>query len=346
VWLGCLSAAAIARRRTSLPIRKTIAEGNSPASTFAKFRAPQGNVQRAGDLIRRVQPAESTEAEIDQDGNERTLRTRERTRSLKGSSSSKSSKSSSSSSSSKGKGGSSKSSGVSDADGTCSCSDEPDLRWLMIMMATECHLTRDNGKYYLSSAQVSPETWIFTDRPFDYAGSVTTKFFFENFDTIFNDGLGLPNAALTFSHAEDDRFDGPLVAVMVERIYEAPGTGLAGFELKQSSEQEKVLPIDTLFDMGGDEEIFSDCSFFIDSKDDLTEPAFDNQPRVRREWRTLDADTRQKVADAIWVMKETSTEDGIELYGPKFKNHDDLLLLHACATLDPRCDQGTSALGS
>eukprot|EP00439_Symbiodinium_sp_Y106_P072335 s179_g13.t1 len=46
---------------------------------------------------------------------------------------------------------------------------------------------------------------------------------------------------------------------------------------------------------------------------------FKNKPRVRREWRTLSDEMKQKVADAFWK---------------------DMLMLHSCATTDPRCDEG------
>ena len=67
---------------------------------------------------------------------------------------------------------------------------------------------------------------------------------------------------------------------------------------------------------------------------------FDNSPRIRREWRTLSKKERQRVADAMWEMKTKNTTEGQTLYGPRFKNHDEIVLLHACATLDRRCDQG------
>eukprot|EP00008_Paramoeba_atlantica_P007787 CAMPEP_0201488550 /NCGR_PEP_ID=MMETSP0151_2-20130828/18868_1 /ASSEMBLY_ACC=CAM_ASM_000257 /TAXON_ID=200890 /ORGANISM="Paramoeba atlantica, Strain 621/1 / CCAP 1560/9" /LENGTH=475 /DNA_ID=CAMNT_0047873865 /DNA_START=169 /DNA_END=1596 /DNA_ORIENTATION=- len=47
-----------------------------------------------------------------------------------------------------------------------------------------------------------------------------------------------------------------------------------------------------------------------------------------------------RVASAIWTMKNVSTEEGQKLYGPNFWNHDDLVVMHACAVRDPRCDQG------
>jgi len=63
-------------------------------------------------------------------------------------------------------------------------------------------------------------------------------------------------------------------------------------------------------------------------------------PRVRKEWRALTVDERQKVAAAFWTLKTTSTQDGRQLYGPNFNNHDEMLMLHACAVYDPRCDNG------
>ena len=67
------------------------------------------------------------------------------------------------------------------------------------------------------------------------------------------------------------------------------------------------------------------------------------QPRIRREWRELNADERQRVADAFWVMKTTLHDEGQALYGEHFANYDDLLIRHACAVMDPRCDQGHSS---
>ncbi|CAE7598404.1 unnamed protein product [Symbiodinium natans] len=67
---------------------------------------------------------------------------------------------------------------------------------------------------------------------------------------------------------------------------------------------------------------------------------FQNKPRVRREWRTLSEEMKQKVAKAFWTVKTLSEEEGQRKYGPNFHNHDDMLMLHSCATTDPRCDEG------
>lgn len=67
---------------------------------------------------------------------------------------------------------------------------------------------------------------------------------------------------------------------------------------------------------------------------------FRNKPRVRREWRTLSQSMKEKVAKAFWIVKETKTLEGRRKYGENFNNHDDMLILHSCATMDPRCDEG------
>ena len=76
------------------------------------------------------------------------------------------------------------------------------------------------------------------------------------------------------------------------------------------------------------------CSYNTDAAE-LT-----NTPRVRREWRTLTKAMRQRVADAFWVVKTLTTAEGQAVYGDKFVNYDEILLLHSCAVKDPRCDQG------
>lgn len=64
------------------------------------------------------------------------------------------------------------------------------------------------------------------------------------------------------------------------------------------------------------------------------------KPRVRREWRTLSPDSRHRVATAMWIMRNLTMDEGRRKYGPNFVTYEELLLLHACANFDPRCDQG------
>src|SRR5690349_13206758 len=81
------------------------------------------------------------------------------------------------------------------------------------------------------------------------------------------------------------------------------------------------------------------CEFSsVEAKKTKTPPK--PKPRVRREWRTLSVAMRQRVANAFWVLKNTTTQQGRLLYGANFNNHDEMLLLHTCAVYDPRCDNG------
>lgn len=67
---------------------------------------------------------------------------------------------------------------------------------------------------------------------------------------------------------------------------------------------------------------------------------FKHKPRVRREWRQLSDEMRQRVAQAFWTLKNVSTDEGRAKYGPYFANYDEIVYHHACAVKDPRCDQG------
>lgn len=64
------------------------------------------------------------------------------------------------------------------------------------------------------------------------------------------------------------------------------------------------------------------------------------KPRVRREWRTLSSSQRSRVVRAMWIMRLMPTEVGQLHYGPNYKGWEDFVVQHACAVLDPRCDQG------
>lgn len=64
------------------------------------------------------------------------------------------------------------------------------------------------------------------------------------------------------------------------------------------------------------------------------------KPRVRREWRTLSTTQRSRVVRAMWIMRTVPTESGRMHYGPKYRAWEDFVVQHACAVLDPRCDQG------
>jgi len=66
-----------------------------------------------------------------------------------------------------------------------------------------------------------------------------------------------------------------------------------------------------------------------------------NKPtRVRREIRSLSNAERQKYFDALWTIKRTPGDEGRKIYGDDFMNLNELVIKHAHAALDPRCDQG------
>jgi len=62
--------------------------------------------------------------------------------------------------------------------------------------------------------------------------------------------------------------------------------------------------------------------------------------RIRREIRGLSSTERQRVFNALHIMKHTSQEDGEKRYGPMFRNYDSITVQHAYAAVNPKCDQG------
>eukprot|EP01098_Paradermamoeba_levis_P003949 TRINITY_DN1736_c0_g1_i1.p1 TRINITY_DN1736_c0_g1~~TRINITY_DN1736_c0_g1_i1.p1 ORF type:complete len:865 (-),score=267.51 TRINITY_DN1736_c0_g1_i1:60-2654(-) len=62
--------------------------------------------------------------------------------------------------------------------------------------------------------------------------------------------------------------------------------------------------------------------------------------RVRREIRSLSAQEWQRVVDAMWIMRNTSTEAGVLKYGSAYKEYDYFVSKHAVTTTDSRGDQG------
>lgn len=61
--------------------------------------------------------------------------------------------------------------------------------------------------------------------------------------------------------------------------------------------------------------------------------------RLRNEIRSLSIQEWDDVVNAIWIMKNTSLQDGILLYGSKFVTYDRMLAKHAHAALNPDGDQ-------
>ncbi len=67
-----------------------------------------------------------------------------------------------------------------------------------------------------------------------------------------------------------------------------------------------------------------------DEFDDDDDDEFDD-PRIRREIRELSSSEWRRIANAINIMKATSNEDGIEIYGDKFETYDSIVCRHALA---------------
>lgn len=53
--------------------------------------------------------------------------------------------------------------------------------------------------------------------------------------------------------------------------------------------------------------------------------------RVRREIRALSSTEWQTIVQALWVMKNATTEDGRRLYGPNFISYDAMISKHITA---------------
>ena len=137
--------------------------------------------------------------------------------------------------------------------------------WLFVQMADMCTLFRDDdGVFYLESNKFHEDTEWFTDRPMQLEKTEPTSEWFGNFNEMFDDEKGMPNAALTI--VDDDTSKDVVVSVFAEAYVkegESEGGVTYGYELKQSTEQESVLSLEDL--MEGEESVtFDHCSMFIE----------------------------------------------------------------------------------
>ena len=156
-----------------------------------------------------------------------------------------------------------------------SCEDEaaqPTL--LFTQMAETCKLKRKvNAKgdvtYEWSSKDMDDDTYVFSDRPYQIAYTMTTPDFFDGFDDMFNkNNGGKPNGAITFRHKNTKNFEGPLISVFVEAAYKTDA-GKFIYELSQSKEQEAVNALEDFFEDGDGKDDgvveYEMCSLFIDN---------------------------------------------------------------------------------
>ena len=139
--------------------------------------------------------------------------------------------------------------------------------WLFVQMADMCVMYLKDGVYYIESSNFHEDTEWFTDRPMQLEKTQPTSDWFNSFNERFDDGKGMPNAALTF--VDGDESKDVVVSVFAEG-YTKEGEGdldvgvlTHGYKLDQSSSQKKVLALEEL--MGGEDSVeFDHCSMFID----------------------------------------------------------------------------------
>ena len=137
--------------------------------------------------------------------------------------------------------------------------------WLFVQLADMCTLFRDDdGVFHLESNKFHEDTEWFTDRPMQLEKTEPTAEWFANFNDLFDDEKGMPNAALTI--VDDDTSKDVVVSVFAEG-YVKEGEGEAptyGYVLEQSTEQESVMSLEDL--MGGKDSVtFDHCSMFVDA---------------------------------------------------------------------------------
>ena len=135
--------------------------------------------------------------------------------------------------------------------------------WLHVQMADTCTLYRDNdGMFRLESNKFHKDTEWFSDRPLRYEKTTSTSDWFENFNKLFDDGDGMPNAALTI--VDDDMSKDVVVSVFAEGYTKDEGGGAPtyGYKLEQSADQQSVMSLEEL--MNGEVATFGHCSMFID----------------------------------------------------------------------------------
>ena len=87
-----------------------------------------------------------------------------------------------------------------------------------------------------------------------------------NFNELFDDEKGMPNAALTI--VDDDMSKDVVVSVFAEGYINEgegdEGVTTYGYKLQQSADQESVAALDSLMEDGEDSVTFDHCSMFID----------------------------------------------------------------------------------
>ena len=82
-------------------------------------------------------------------------------------------------------------------------------KWLILQVGDKCILDMSGDTPTIESSNFHKDTELFTDRPIKFENSTLTQDWFTNFNEIFNDGDGFPNAAITL--VKDDESVGVVV---------------------------------------------------------------------------------------------------------------------------------------
>ena len=139
--------------------------------------------------------------------------------------------------------------------------------WLFVQIADMCTVNLKDGVYHLESSNFHKDTEWFTDRPMQLEKTEPTSDWFNNFNELFDDGKGMPNAALTI--VDDDESKDVVVSVFAEGYVkegegEDEGVTTFGYKLEQSTDQESIVALASLIEDGEDSVTFDHCSMFID----------------------------------------------------------------------------------
>eukprot|EP00986_Skeletonema_menzelii_P004832 scaffold1694_cov118-Skeletonema_menzelii.AAC.4 len=86
-------------------------------------------------------------------------------------------------------------------------------QWLAVQVGDKCILDMSGDTPTIESSNFHKDTELFTDRPLKFENSTLTSDWFTNFDEIFDDEDGFPNAAMTL--VKDDKSVGVVVTAFV-----------------------------------------------------------------------------------------------------------------------------------
>ena len=80
--------------------------------------------------------------------------------------------------------------------------------WLFVQVADKCTLDMSGDTPTIESATFHPDTEWFSDRPFQFENTQLTQDWFANFNEMFSDENGFPNAAMTLVNDDQSMVHG------------------------------------------------------------------------------------------------------------------------------------------